>query len=272
MINLLKIFCFGAALLTTTGCESLSRWKMAGTRTLVSFVPREVDRHLGEIAQKSQSPALGSTIVPPDAHKHVSALAAPLLKQVSLSPLEPRVQVIASDIPNAFAFPHGGIFVTTKLIQISKGPEEILAVLAHEIAHVAQRHSMQQLVTQAGMTIAISTVFGDLGALGDIASAGGTLLGLKFSRDHERDADSVGVEILRKAELPLSGMSAFFERMDEFEKSRSSLPIDENVMSFLQTHPRTQERIDTARALVSEPGIKTPKSLQDAYSRLKKLF
>ncbi|NBW82287.1 hypothetical protein EBR21_11090, partial [bacterium] len=111
MINLLKIFTIGTALIATTGCESLSRWKTAGTRTLVSFVPRQVDRHLGEMAQQSQRPALGSTAVPPEAHTHVSALAAPLLKQVSLSPLEPRVQVIASDVPNAFAFPHGGIFV-----------------------------------------------------------------------------------------------------------------------------------------------------------------
>ncbi|NBW81965.1 hypothetical protein EBR21_09445 [bacterium] len=131
---------------------------------------------------------------------------------------------------------------------------------------------MQQLVTQAGMSIAISTVFGDLGALGDLASAGGTLLGLKFSRDHERDADAFGVEILRKAELPLTGMSAFFERMDEFEKSRGTLPVNESVLSFLQTHPRTQERIETARALVSEPGVKTPQALKNAYLRLKKLF
>ncbi|MFZ9521416.1 MAG: M48 family metallopeptidase [Silvanigrellaceae bacterium] len=272
MINLLKISFFGLSLLATTGCESLSRWKMAGTRALVSVIPREVDRHLGEAAQTTQVRALGSAVVPPEANTHVSALAAPLLKMVSLSPLEPRVQVVASDLPNAFAFPHGGIFVTTKLIQISKSPEEILSVLAHEVAHVVQRHSMQQLVTQAGMTIAISTVFGDLGALGDIASAGGTLLGLKFSRDHEREADAVGVEILRKAGLPLNGMSAFFERMDEFEKSQSKMPINENVMSFLQTHPRTEERIETARALVSEPGVQTPRAVKDAFLRLKKLF
>lgn len=271
MINLLRVILISASVLAT-GCESIDRWRTAGTRTLVSFIPRSVDKQLGEIAEKGQNPFPTGDSLPPEAHEEIASLAQPLLSRANLSPLELKIRVTRANVPNAYAFPHGGIFVTTKLLQISKQPEEILAVLAHEIAHVVQRHSMQNLVTQVGTSLAVSMVFGDMGTLADIASTGGQLLNLKFSRDHERDADALGAELLREAKLPLSGMQAFFERMNEFEKSSDGLAMDSGLLSILKTHPQTQERIDTARALVSPQGAEVPARQREAYARLKKMF
>lgn len=255
-----------------SGCDTLSRWKMAGTSTLVAFIPREVDKHVGELAERSQTARQVAEPVPEGAHLLIQQLAEPLTKNVDLAPLQPRIQMMGAGIPNAFAFPHGGIFVTTKLIQISKTPDEILAVLAHELAHVVQRHSMQQLVTVAGTSLALNMILGDIGGLADLASAGSQLLTLKFSRDHERDADAVGVDILRRANLPLGGVAAFFERIQDYEKSVSALPGDGDLLSLLKTHPPTQERIDTARALVSPPDAKILPAQIEAYEKLKKMF
>lgn len=271
MTNLLKVLVC-CAVVMTAGCESLSRWKTAGTRTLVSFIPREVDQKLGEVAEKTSSTGLSSSPVPNEAQQLIQTLAEPLTRSVDLSPLNPQIGVVRSNIPNAYAFPHGGIFVTSKLLEISKTPDEILAVLAHELAHVAQRHSMQQMVTQLGTTLAINLMFGDFGALADIAGTGGQLLGLKFSRDHEREADSYGADILRRAQLPLGGMAGFFERMQEYEKSKLDLTSDNKMLSMLMTHPPTQERIDAARQLVSDSNLKVPAEQAKAYQKLKEML
>lgn len=271
MINLLRVSLIIVAGMTT-GCESLSRWKTAGTRTLVSFIPREVDKRVGQAAELSQNPLKSLDSVPEESQRLIELLAEPILKNVDLTPLQPKIQMTRANVPNAYAFPHGGIFVTTKLLQISKSPDEILAVLAHEVAHVVQRHSMQQLVTQMGTNLAINVVLGDLGALADLASTGSQLLSLKFSRDHEREADSLGAEILRRGKLPLGGMVAFFQRMQDYEKANDVLPGDKNVLSFLMTHPPTQERIEAARALESPSDWKVPAEQQAAYEKLKKIF
>jgi predicted Zn-dependent protease len=255
-----------------TGCDSLNRWRSAGTHAIVSLIPRTVDQTLGEAAQRGQTFEDSTKDLPKDAHQLMGRLAEPLVKNIQIAPLEPVVRVMKSETPNAFALPHGGVFVTTKLIEISKSPEEILAVLSHELAHVVQRHSMQQLLTQVGTSLAISAVFGDLGTLSDLAGAGGQLLGLKFSRDHEREADMLGADILRRAGLPLSGMASFFETMQTYEKSRSELPSDNTIMNFLRTHPATDERIASAKELRSEKTAVVPPNLRDAYQSLKNLL
>jgi predicted Zn-dependent protease len=271
MINLFKILVCCAAVLIA-GCDALGRWKTSGTKTLVSFIPREVDQKLGELAETSQLAGKTDDRATDQVHQSLTLLAEPLVRRVDLSPLKLKFEVMPASVPNAFAFPHGRIFVTSKLLEISKRPEEILAVLSHEIAHVVQRHSMQQVVTQLGTTVVINLVFGDLGALADLAGAGGRLLGLKFSRDHEREADTVGADLLRQAKLPLGGVAGFFELMQDFEKSKAGLTGKDEMLSFLSTHPPTQERIDAARNLLSEPTAAIPSAQVAAYQELKKVY
>jgi predicted Zn-dependent protease len=131
---------------------------------------------------------------------------------------------------------------------------------------------MQQIVSQLGTVLLVNLLFGDLGGLAELAETGGQLLGLKFSRDHEREADALGVDLLRKAELPLNGVSGFFQRMAEFEKAVAVTSEAGKLMSILSTHPATEERIEFALKLVSDPNSKTPAAQQDAYRKLKSVF
>jgi predicted Zn-dependent protease len=271
MTNSIKVLLCSLAL-SVAGCDTLGRWKSAGTSALLDFIPREVDKSIGEIAEKTQGGGGLNGQVPPQAREYLNQLAEPLLRQVSIPPLEMKLEVAQSAVPNAYAFPHGRIVVTSKLLQISKSPEEILAVLSHELAHVAQRHSMQQLLAQAGTSLAINMVFGDFGALTEVIGTGGQLLGLKFSRDHEREADALGADFLRKAKLPLGGVADFFQRMQEYEASKVDLSEGAQILSFLSTHPPTAERIEAARKLVSEPDAKTPVAQREAYQKLKTIF
>jgi predicted Zn-dependent protease len=134
---------------------------------------------------------------------------------------------------NAFAMPGGVIVVHTGLIAATKSPEELAGVLAHEVQHVEQRHSLRGMVKEMGLRGLWSLATGDLG---------GTLAGqavleitsLKFSRDDESEADNKGFDALVKANIDPAGMPAFFKTMSE---QAADAPAE-----FLSTHPLSEDR------------------------------
>jgi predicted Zn-dependent protease len=264
---LLPILIMAAAL---SGCDTLARLKDEATSTVVDFIPRTVDKKVGELASLQAEATMDG--VPSDAHAQLSELVAPLLRVAEVPGLKPTFRVVNSTMPNAFAFPNGSIFFTTKLLEIAQTPEEILAVAGHELAHVTERHSMQQLVTRATFTVVLNFVVGDVAGLADLLNTGSSLLNLKFSRDHEREADAVGVEFLAKAQLPHRGAAEFFQRMKEFEESKTATQETMQYLSFLATHPQTEERVTWAKSLPPDAHIKVPKAQRQAFENLKKLF
>jgi hypothetical protein len=99
---------------------------------------------------------------------------------------------------NAFAAPGGVVVVHTALMRQARSAEEVAGVLAHEIAHVELRHSLQQIVRSAGLQVIAAALFGDYTALGRWAAQLGAL---KFSRDAEREADQRALERLAEARI-----------------------------------------------------------------------
>jgi len=157
---------------------------------------------------------------------------------------------------NAFALPGGFIGVHTGLIESTRSEDELAGVLAHEIAHVTQRHiaravhanSRQSLLSTAMMLGAI--LAGAAGASGDavqgaIAVAQGTSAqaSINFTRSNEYEADRVGMDSLAAAGFDPEGMASFFEVI-----SRSTnTPHEYRAPEFLRTHPVTTTRIAEAR-------------------------
>lgn len=145
---------------------------------------------------------------------------------------------------NAFAAPGGIIVVYAGLIRKAGRAEELAGVLAHEVAHVEQRHSLRNLITNAGFGVALSLVLGDWS---------GTALGgwiarfseLKFSRDAERQADSEGLRLLVRSGIEPKHMAVFFGKLAE-EESRAA-----SALSILATHPASQERMAALREELS---------------------
>lgn len=141
--------------------------------------------------------------------------------------------VVEDETINAFAMPGGIVVVHTGLIQATRRAEELAGVLAHEVQHVEQRHSLEGMVKQMGLYALWSLATGDLG--GTLASrAALELTGLKFSRDAEEEADQKGFDALVAAGLDPSGMPAFFETM---AAQGGDLPA-----GFLSTHPLSRDR------------------------------
>ena len=139
--------------------------------------------------------------------------------------------------PNAFALPDGTLVITDELIELADGDMDmIIGVLAHEIGHVEQEHSLRQLYRAAGVAGLIMLIAGDVGAAGeDILTSGAALMSLSHSRDAENEADRISVELMAKAGRDPRAIGRFFARLEE------KLGLDGDS-SFLSTHPGTAER------------------------------
>jgi len=162
---------------------------------------------------------------------------------------------------NAFALPGGYIGVHTGLIEASRSEDELAGVLAHEIAHVTQRHiaravhanSRQSILTTALMLGAM--VLGAAGGSGDVvqgamAVAQGTAAQqqINFTRQNEYEADRIGIRALADAGFDPHGMASFFEVMARLQPGTP----DTRIPDFLRTHPVTTARIAEARNRASE--------------------
>lgn len=162
---------------------------------------------------------------------------------------------------NAFALPGGYIGVHTGLIEASRNESELAGVLAHEVAHVTQRHiaraihanSRQSMMSTALMLGAM--ILGAAGGDADIVQAGmavsqGTAAQqqINFTRSNEYEADRIGIQALTEAGFDAYGMASFFEVMSRQDTSSPDLRIPD----FLRTHPVTTDRIAEARARATD--------------------
>ncbi len=176
----------------------------------------------------------------------------------ALSPrrdVEYRFHVVNMPESNAFALPGGYIYVSRGLLALSRGEDELANVIAHEIGHVAARHSAQRQTRAAGVgllsvlgTIAAGALGGagaasTVAQLGQVAGAG---LIASYGRDQEREADRIGQTMSARAGYDPAAMSTFLaslERETELVLGHSPRP------SFLDSHPSTPERVSSAAAL-----------------------
>ena len=153
---------------------------------------------------------------------------------------------------NAFALPGGPVWINRGVLQAARTEAQVAGVLAHEIAHVAQRHAAQQIskgIIANGLLGLLGAVLGNAGGArtaqtGAQVLAGGYLM--KFSRDDEREADRVGAEIVRRAGWDPRGMLEFMEILrEQAGRDPSSVEV------FLSSHPSPAERVQQLRAQLS---------------------
>lgn len=143
---------------------------------------------------------------------------------------------------NAFAAPGGVIVVHSGLIAQTAQAEELAGVLAHEVAHVEQRHSLKNLMKTAGLGVLLSLALGDFSGTA-LGNAAGKLTELKFSRDAETDADREGLRRLVDAGIAPHPMADFFSKLGS--KESGMMP------SMLATHPASAEREERLRSMIA---------------------
>ena len=190
----------------------------------------------------------------PQVADYVASLGARLLAAADGPRRDIEYFAIQDDTINAFALIGGHIGVHTGLILLTQNESELAGVMAHETAHVLQKHQARMIASQgraqwtslAALALAIlaSRGGGNQGAQvteAAVASAGAFTMQnqIDYTREHEREADRVGRTLLEKAGFDPSAMASFFERMLRANR------LDElkGAPAYLRTHPLTTERI-----------------------------
>jgi Zn-dependent protease with chaperone function len=198
-------------------------------QVLVSRVPIEQEVRLGNAAFASLRPSL-KLIEEGPLLNAVQELGGRLAAGSSYSY---RFHVARDASVNAFALPGGIIVVHTGLIAATDRPEELAGVLAHEIQHVEQRHSLRGAIKDLGLRSVWAFVSGDIGAT-VAGQAAVELTSRKFSRDDESSADTGAFQVLVEKHIDPSGMTDFFTTLSA--QSQADIP------AFLSTHPASAER------------------------------
>ena len=158
-----------------------------------------------------------------------------------------RIRAVDSEEVNAFALPGGQMVVMGGLLEAAEGPEEVAGVLAHEMAHVTERHGLKGAAHGAGRWLALSLLIGDdsawvalAGQAADVAS------GSAYSREQEAAADAEGARLMAAAGLDPTALARFFERLKQEPGSELT-----GMASWISSHPEHDERIAHVRELAA---------------------
>jgi beta-barrel assembly-enhancing protease len=221
----------------------------------------------------NQSPQVLRT---PLAERYINQVARRLARHGQMQ--KPYFFIVKSKEINAFAGPGGYIGVNTELILASQNESELAAVMAHEMAHVRLHHlyrmiehqKQMQIPKLAGMLAAI--------ALGIINPTLGTgaMLGtmdsfekdtISFIRSNEKEADSIGIDILNRAHYDPEGMPSFFKKM----QMNTRYYYSANIPAILRTHPLDEDRIAEADNRIAQMKLHQNISSSPQYYLFKEL-
>ena len=210
----------------------------------------------------------------PEVRTYVRGIGARLAKAAS-GPRYPYSFTVANyrEI-NAFALPGGPIWINRGVLQAATNESQVAGVLAHEIAHVAQRHAAQQLSNAMMANLGLSALGALLGNTGGASAAraaaglGTNLWFLKFSREDESEADRVGLQILRRAGWDGRGMIELFQIVTREEGKNPGA-----VQTFLASHPAPTDRMHALQAEVARAhgGVRNTHQFQSIRAKLQKM-
>ncbi len=155
-------------------------------------------------------------------------------------------RILDTDQVNAVAIPGGFVYVYRGLLDAVNDDDELAAVIAHEIAHVANRHSMRRLERNLGIQLGLTFLFrlllrNEPSASGwqQVSNVGVHLLNQGYSREDEFDADLTGAQMMAQAGYDPKGMIRFFQALQEMRRREPS-----RIEVFFSTHPPHSDRIE----------------------------
>lgn len=213
----------------------------------------------------------------PEVRKYVEDVLAKLVKNMPHQPFEFHSSVINHPSLNAFAIPGGNVYVFTGMLMNLNNEDELAGVLAHELAHVTQRHvaarlERAQAFTLGSLLVAIAGIAlgGPAGAAATVAATGaGQSAMLNYSRVDESEADNLGLQYLIKAGYSPWGMTGGFKILRQ-----KTWMSGMNIPTYLSTHPAIGDRVNTitARVTAMSDNLKNRKPKTDRFNRVKTLL
>lgn len=207
-------------------------------------------------------------------HQLVNSVGKKLVSRLKDNPFEFKFFLVDSPEPNAFALPGGYIYVTRGILLIINTEDELAGIMAHEIIHVMQRHSIKQM--KKGIVTDLIQIPGNV-----VNTVTGTNLGnvintpisvttgafiAKYSRGHESEADKFGIQLAASAGYKTDALA---DALDRLAKEVELLTGEAEQHSYFSDHPYTPSRISTIRSSAS---IYRPVNSSPIYSSREKFL
>lgn len=245
-----------------------------GDSSQMALTPQD-ERRIGEEIMRDVSNS-GGVIRDVEVVDYLQGLGYRLAASSGESPQKFTFFVVQDSSINAFALPASIIGVHSGLIMAAGSESELASVISHEIGHVTQRHIARMIAQQkqdawqsfAAMAFALLAARSNpqlAGASMQAAQAGAIQKQLDYTREHEREADRVGVQILSNAGFDTRAMPAFFDKL-----IKGTRFYEGSAPAFLRTHPLTTERIADVRNRVEQtPYRQIADSPEFHYTRAK---
>jgi len=209
-------------------------------------LPAATDRMLGQQALEGLDKVfLEPTQLPPKRQAELRALFSDMAASIP-GAAGYRLELRASKKigANALALPSGIVVVTDPLVELANSDNELIAVLAHEIGHLRQRHGLRRVLQDSASALVVIAVTGDIGSVVSLTAALPALLvESKYSRDFEREADDFAFDYLKRRAIPTASLTAILLRMEK------NTGASRNVPDYLSSHPATQERTERSRVM-----------------------
>lgn len=219
---------------------------------LATFVPPAGERALGEATFEQIREALAGTGLPPlntcDNEDGLAALEAMLTGLGVERGTEDAVKVFVLDheMVNAFALPGGYVVFFRGMIDAAISPNEIAAVMAHEVGHVENRDPTRHALRSAGSIGILGLLFGDFAGGAAVLFLTEQLISASYSQGAESGADEYAYVALEDAEVSPAALGDMFERL------RDKYGETDGIVSHFVSHPTLTSRIDRSRAAVRE--------------------
>ncbi len=234
-VKMVLIFFVGVGLLLWLGMVAVG----AMVRSIVAKVPPSVEKEYGSKCLQELKEDL-TLLENTNLVAELTTVAEPLLKVMPKSQ-EWQFYVVAQRTPNAFALPGGYILVTTGLLKMAERPEELLGVLAHELAHVTEKHGFRNQVAAAGPLLVFQVFMrGQSGTPALLGGGSALLVAQSFSQEYEKEADDIGWDYLVKAKIDPRGMIDVFRKLQAYEVKHEGGSI---LPRAFESHPDFAKRI-----------------------------
>ena len=229
---------------------------------LARYVPVKQEQRLGEAAlrqvERYMTGSEGLWVCKAEPGQQALETMSATVLSVREMPYPVSIQVVDHPMVNAFALPGGHVILMKGLLVASESPDDIAAVLAHELAHVAHRDPIRLTMRAAGTAGMLSLLFGDATGATLITVVGEQLLNSSYSRQAEAEAAAYAIETLQRLNLSPEAMAVFFDRLAENTHDHS------NFFELISTHPALARRAEAARAAFDETDWAALRSICDA--------
>ncbi len=159
---------------------------------------------------------------------------------------------------NAFALPSGTIIVTDELVEVAGNDEEVIAVLAHELGHVVNRHSLRQVLQSSALSLLVTYATGDVSSI--LVGLPVLFVELGYSRRFEHQADQFAYDFLQRNQIPLHHFADILEGLERSHTRRRAERSKREgegsrvveLFEYLSTHPSTAERVERFRNEIAD--------------------